>query len=98
MRIIQGIEEYTKIRIGMEMDTRMKNEICLWEQTNMGEMFKRYVMEKVMEKYISIHELLHRIKDKIKGLTSPINFQKKILLVLFPSLQTKERSLPETSS
>lgn len=64
------------------MDSRIKHETYSWQQENIEEMFKREVMKKITEKFINIHESLHRVTDKMRGFTSPFDVEKKLASAL----------------
>ncbi|XP_056002434.1 uncharacterized protein LOC125661888 isoform X2 [Ostrea edulis] len=81
-RILQGMDEYSRIRIGSEIGSRIEKETYRWQQMNIEKMFEATVMKKLTENMVKIQESLHRLNYKLRGLTSPFDVENKLPFAL----------------
>ncbi|XP_056003687.1 uncharacterized protein LOC125663356 [Ostrea edulis] len=72
----ENVKTFEKLTKELQDTERKRQEI------NVDEIFQRDVMEKIIEKFINIHESLHRVTDKMRGFITPFDVEKKFTSAL----------------
>ncbi|XP_062604953.1 uncharacterized protein LOC134266745, partial [Saccostrea cucullata] len=80
--VFPGIDKYMRFNMGRELDTRIEKATLSWQQQNIGKLFKKKIFEKLTDNFCNLHKRFHRLKDRIRGFTSPFNIDEKFGPVL----------------
>lgn len=70
------------------MDIRIEKGTRAWLKENIEQIFQRTLMDELIKKFESIHRSLHSIKDNLKGLKSPFNFDRKVSRAVTSNFRT----------
>ncbi|XP_061165679.1 uncharacterized protein LOC133174594 [Saccostrea echinata] len=76
--VLRGTEKFTHFTIGRELDNRIEKATLSWQEENVGVMFEKKILQNLTENFIELHEYLHKIKNKMRGLKSPFNVEDKL--------------------
>lgn len=76
--VLIGTDNFTRLTIGKELDTRIGKETIAWQKKHIDEIFQKTIMKDLKQKFENIHRILNSIKDNLKGFETPFDVENRI--------------------
>lgn len=76
--VLNDTENFTRVTIGKELDTRIEKETIAWQQKHIDEIFQKTIMKDLKKKFENIHRTLNSIKDNLSGMKTPFDVENRI--------------------